>query len=60
MFHKWHSNQLELEMEENAQGDTKEKEVQLSGLAWETIKDNLSISLGANSKQATKGEVLRR
>ena len=70
-LHKWHSNQPDLEKEENAQGDTeesyakqqlgaKEQEVKLLGLAWETEKDTLSISLGSDCKQATKREVLRR
>ena len=68
MLHKRHSNQQELEMEENVQGDTegsyakhqlstKKQKVNLLGLAWETEKNTLSISLRANSKQATKQEV---
>ena len=70
-LHKWHSNQRELEREKNTEEDTeksyakqqlgaKEQRVKLLGLAWDTGKDTLSISLGSDSRQATKREVLRR
>ena len=64
-LHKWHSNQWELEREKNTEEDTeesyakqqlgaKEQRVKLLGLAWDTGKDTLSISLGSDSRQATK------
>ena len=70
-LNKWHSNQRELERENNIQEDTeesyakqqldaKEQGVKLLGMAWDTGKDTLSISLGSDNQQATKREVLRR
>ena len=69
-LHKWHSNRPTLETESNIeeatdqsfakeQLGTKDKEINLLGLTWDTIEDTVSIQFEKSNKQFTKREVVK-